>query len=238
MSILVDTRYRTDRVELMDDFALDGPVLHDTLDKLTGINRWLGGKGPTINGLKYLLKDHPKEKPVTCIDLGCGDGDMLRRVANFGQAAGYTFNLIGVDANRNTVAYGENLSANYPNIRFVCCDVFSDEFRSLEYDVVLSTLFLHHFKEEEVSKLLELLMKKATIGVVVNDLHRHPLAYYLFRMLCVLISNSMVKEDGLTSILRGFKREDLQRISEGAGVKSRIRWKWAFRYQWIIEQRR
>lgn len=236
MSILVDTRYRSDKLELMDDFSIEGPVLHDTLDKLTGINKWLGGRGVTMSGLKYLLKDHKKDRPITCIDLGCGDGDMLRKVARYGQKEGIDFRLVGVDANQNTVAYGRKLSADFSNIEYVCCDVFSEEFNSMDYDIVLATLFLHHFSEEEVLRLLKLLMAKASIGIVVNDLHRNRLAYYLFNLLCLTISNPMVRDDGLTSILRGFKRSDLDNMSEEIGAAYKVSWKWAFRYQWIIEK--
>lgn len=238
MSILVDTKYRSDKLELMDDFSIEGPVLHDTLDKLTGINKWLGGRSVTMSGLKHLLRNHKKDQPITCIDLGCGDGDMLRKVANYGRKSGIDFKLIGVDANENTVAYGRKLSAEFPNIDYVCCDVFSEEFNALKYDIVLATLFLHHFSEDEVLSLLKLLMANASVGIVVNDLHRHRLAYYLFTMLCLTIPNTMVKEDGLTSILRGFKRTDLEKMSQYVGASYRISWKWAFRYQWIIEQER
>ena len=100
---------------------------------------------------------------------------------------------------------------------------------------MLTTLFLHHFKEGELVRLLSQVRKKTSIGIVVNDLHRHPLAYYLFKLLSLTIKNEMVKQDGLTSILRGFKKEELEEISKQLKANSTIHWKWAFRYQWIIE---
>jgi hypothetical protein len=45
----------------------------------------------------------------------------------------------------------------------------------------------------------------------------------------------MIIEDGLTSVLRGFKRVDLERISDKINVKPNISWKWAFRYLWILK---
>jgi hypothetical protein len=99
----------------------------------------------------------------------------------------------------------------------------------------LTTLFLHHFKENELVNLLSQIRQKTSLGIVVNDLHRHPIAYYLFKLLSLVIKNEMVKQDGLTSILRGFKKEELEEISEKIKVKSQIQWKWAFRYQWIIQ---
>lgn len=235
MSLLINTKQRTDAVELMDDFSINGHVLHRTLDTLAHINRWLGGNMVTMNGLKKVIKNHPKEESLTIIDLGCGGGDILRKVANYGKKEGYIFKLIGIDANKDAVVYARQLSKNYPEISFIDCDIFSDEFESLQYDVVLTTLFLHHFKEKQIINILSANKKKAKLGIVVNDLHRNPLAYYLFKLVCLTIKNKMIIEDGLTSILRGFKRKELENLSKELQVTPQIKWKWAFRYQWIIQ---
>lgn len=234
MSILVDTTYRTDAEEIMDDFSIDGPLLHDTLDTLAKINTWLGGNKVTIDGLKIVLKDHPKSKPITIVDLGCGGGDILRDVSEFGKKHGYHFNLIGIDANAEAVRYANQLSGEYDHLEFQQIDITTEEFDLLKYDVVLCTLFLHHFKNEQLFQLLQKLKDRAKIGVVVNDLHRHRLAYYLFKLITLPVKNQMIIEDGLTSVLRGFKRKDLVNFSEKLGVKYQLKWKWAFRWQWVI----
>ena len=99
MSFFINTKFRTDKEELMDDFSIGGDLLRDTLNTLENINRWLGGNKVTLNGLKILLKNHTKEYKITIIDIGCGHGDILRDVANFGRKAQFHFQLIGVDAN-------------------------------------------------------------------------------------------------------------------------------------------
>ncbi len=235
MSILVNTTSRSDKEEIMDDFDYQGPILQDSLDKLAKINRWLGGNKVTIKGLKLLLKNHPKSKPLTIIDLGCGSGDILRQVAEFGRENGYNFELIGIDANVHTVQYAKELSQSYGNVDFIAMDIFSEAFENLNYDVVLTTLFLHHFKNEQLVSFLKPVAKKAELGIVVNDLHRHKMAYYLFKLLCTTIKNKTIIEDGLTSVLRGFKKTELIEISEQLGVSYKIKWKWAFRYQWILQ---
>lgn len=235
MSLLINTKQRTDAVELMDDFSINGKILHDTLDTLANINKWLGGNIVTMNGLKKVIKNHPKKEPLTIIDLGCGGGDILRKVANYGKKEGYIFKLIGIDANKDAMVYARQLSKNYPEISFIDCDIFSDEFESLQYDVVLTTLFLHHFKEDQIINILSRTRQKAKLGIVVNDLHRTRLAYYLFKLVCLTIKNQMVIDDGLTSILRGFKRKELENLSKELQVTPQIMWKWAFRYQWIIQ---
>ncbi|QHI39104.1 Ubiquinone biosynthesis O-methyltransferase [Kordia antarctica] len=237
MSLFINTKHRTDEVEIMDDFSINGDILHKTLDTLARINKWLGGNHVTISGLKKMLKGHSKTMPITIIDLGCGGGDILRRIASYGKKEGYTFKLIGIDANKDAVAYASHLSKDYENISFIACDIFSEEFEALKYDLVLSTLFLHHFKEEQILDILSKAKKKAKLGIIVNDLHRHPMAYYLFKLVCLTIKNRMIIEDGLTSILRGFKREELTSFSNKLQVKPQIKWKWAFRYQWIIQNK-
>ena len=234
MALFVDTTYRSNKTEIMDDFSMKGDLLRDTLDKLGNINKWLGGNRVTLSGVKRLLKGKSKDKTYTIIDLGCGHGDILRLVADFGRKNSSKLRLIGVDANQDAIDYASELSADYPEIRFENHDIFSKEFQNLDYDIVLATLFLHHFKTEELEVLLKQLSGKAKLGLVINDLQRSEMAYGLFKLLSLVISNQMIVEDGLTSILRAFKRKDLENLSQKLNLKSQILWKWAFRYQWLI----
>jgi len=68
----------------MDDLNMTGDVLIDSLDKIATINQWLGGNQVALNGLKLLLKNHPNEEELSIVDLGCGNGDILREIAKFG----------------------------------------------------------------------------------------------------------------------------------------------------------
>ena len=236
MSFLVDTSHRSSEMEIMDDFTMEGVLFRDTLDKLEIINRFLGGNSVTINGLKNLLKNQSKNKTITIVDLGCGNGDILRDVAKFGRKNNYSFNLIGIDANLAAIEYAKELSKEYSELSFKTIDILSEDFKKQSYDVVLCTLFLHHFKNEELISFLKTTTNKATIGVVVNDLHRHKLAYYLFKLIGFFIKNKMVRQDGLTSVLRAFKRKDLENIAKEIKVHFSIQWKWAFRYLWILKK--
>lgn len=235
MSLFVDTTYRSNEPELMDDFSMKGELLRDTLDKLGKINKWLGGNHVTLNGLKKVLIDQPKNKLITIIDLGCGHGEILRLIGDYGRQEGYKFKLIGIDANQDAIDYAIELSQDYEELTFENINIFSEEFQDLDYDVVLSTLFLHHFNQDEIHNLLKIITSKAKLGIVVNDLHRNKVAYGLFKLLGLVISNHMIVQDGLTSILRAFKRDELENIAKQLNLKSQICWKWAFRYQWLIK---
>ncbi|UJH91610.1 hypothetical protein LZ575_02570 [Antarcticibacterium sp. 1MA-6-2] len=78
---------RTNRAEIMDDFDLQGDELENTLEDLDKINRWLGGNKVTVQGVRKLLKSYPKDKPVHIADVGCGNGTMLKEIANWGRSA-------------------------------------------------------------------------------------------------------------------------------------------------------
>jgi 2-polyprenyl-3-methyl-5-hydroxy-6-metoxy-1,4-benzoquinol methylase len=234
--MFIDTRNRSTKIEIMDDLDMSGETLINSLDQLANINKWLGGNHTTLDSLKTILKTNPKDKMISIVDLGCGNGDMLRKVAHFGKKNGYKFDLLGIDANQATIDYAIQLSANFPEITYKKEDVLSEEFATHTYDIAMCTLFLHHFEDPIALDFIQTLLKNAKIGVVINDLHRHWLAYYLFKLLTSVVGNEMTREDGLTSILKGFKRQDLDRFSKKINFKSTITWRWAFRYQWIINK--
>ena len=232
----INTTYRTEESEIMDDFTLEGEELKDALDKIAKINQLLGGNKLTLSGLKKLLPN--KNQLVTIIDVGCGNGDMLRQIADYGKANGYNLNLIGIDANAFTIKYASQLSSDYPNINYLCEDIFTINSVALKCDIFLCTLTLHHFKDEEIIELLTIFKNNSILGIVINDLQRSSIDYRLFQLLCVTFQlNKMSREDGLVSILRGFKKQELIQFSEKLNFKKyTIHWKWAFRYQWIIQK--
>lgn len=236
--MFINTKYRSDEPEIMDDFRMEGEILRDALDKIAKINQLLGGNSLTLRGVQQLIVNVPKETEITILDVGCGNGDMLRALANYGLKQHLNLRLIGIDANNFTINHARKLSVDYPNIRFECENVFGKNFAELKYDIVLSTLTLHHFKNEEIVQLMTIFNSNSRLGIVINDLHRSSIAYRLFEVLCMVFRlNSMSREDGLVSILRGFKKEDLINFSKKLKLSNyKIEWKWAFRYQWIISK--
>ena len=234
--MLVNTHSRSDSVEIMDDFELEGELLKDALDKIAGINRLLGGNKVTLDGVEMLIKGKNIHSEIRILDVGCGNGDMLRALSDYAREKGLKFKLLGMDANQYTINHAEHLSQDYPNVSFQCADIFNEIKQDRHFDVILCTLTLHHFKDDEIIKLINGLRKQAKIGIVINDLHRSKLAYYLFIMVCGIFRlNKMSKDDGLVSILRGFKMNDIMHYADCLNIDRYIlRWRWAFRYQWII----
>ena len=236
--MFINTKYRTDEPEAMDDFAMKGKILWDALDKIAKINQLLGGNQLTLRGVQDLIKNSSKSEEIRIVDVGCGNGDMLRTLADFGLKNNLKFRLIGIDANNFTIDHAQKLSEKYSNISYRYQDIFDKPFEELKYDIVLCTLTLHHFKENEIIHLLNVFNANSTIGIVINDLQRSVIAYRLFQALCLVFClNKISREDGLISILRGFKKEELISFSLRLNFNNyKIHWKWAFRYQWIIKK--
>lgn len=223
----------------MDDFELQGAELQKTLEDLDNINKWLGGNRITLRGIKELLRNREKNDVIRIVDVGCGNGTMLREIAKWGRAENYKFRLTGIDANPHAVQIAQNKSTSFPEIRFSTQNIFSESYKNKEFDIVLCTLTLHHFEDKEISTILNIFYEQAKFGIVINDLHRSRQAYYLFRGFCLLfIRNEIARKDGLISILRGFKKKDLEILALDIPAQHQeISWKWAFRYRWIIKKR-
>ncbi|HJT74066.1 MAG TPA: methyltransferase domain-containing protein [Chitinophaga sp.] len=234
--MFVDTSRRIIAPEIMDDLQMEGELLKETLNQIAGINRVLGGNSITSGGVRALLKKIPLQQEVLIADVGCGNGDMLRALADVARRAGRRFRLIGIDANAFTISYAKELSAEYPEITYHCMDILSPLFGQLKYDIALCTLTLHHFEEGEILQLMDIFRRNAGIGIVVNDLHRNAIAYRLFHLFGRIAGlNSMARYDGAVSILRGFKKREIKQLSQKLNINQyTLKWKWAFRYQWVI----
>lgn len=233
--MIVNTQYRTQEAEIMDDFSLQGEELREALDQIARINQLLGGNKVTLEGIKKVIPSN-KTETITIADIGCGNGDMLRMLSDFAQKNKLDFKLIGIDANEFTINYAKKLSVNYPNIDYQCVDIFSEDFKTLKFDIIVCTLTLHHFTNEQILNIITTFRDNAKTGIIINDLHRSKLAYRLFELICFIFKlNRMSRQDGLISILRGFKKNELEEFSKKLNLKNyNINWKWAFRYQWII----
>lgn len=230
------TKYRSTQDEILDSFDIHGPEMEVMLDDLKTVNKILGGQHVTLQGIALLLKNFTKDKTITILDIGCGDGEMLRKIAEFGKERSFQFKLIGIDGNEHIIKIAEEKSITYPNISFHVKDIFSESPLAPEYDIALCTLFLHHFKNEGVIAILKKLSTEAKLGVIVNDLHRSRLAFWLFKgFSSIFIKSKIAKHDGLVSVARGFKRKELIKLTaQIPEITSKVTWKWAFRWQWIL----
>ncbi|MFD2203684.1 methyltransferase domain-containing protein [Shivajiella indica] len=220
--------------EIMDDLEVDGPVLVQTLKELRTINKLLGGNYVTTSALKKIIENSP-DKSFTIADIGCGGGDMIRVMANWAKSINLNCHFIGIDANPNTIAAARENLADLKNVSFQVQNVFEKSFLDQKVDIISCTLFTHHFTDKELINLFSTFIIKAKIALVINDLHRHPLAFYSIKLLTALFSHSpMVKNDGPLSVLRSFRKKEIEYLMKASGFKNfEISWHWAFRWKII-----
>ncbi len=235
--MLVDLIHRSDEKELMDDPLLEEKALKIALSDISRVNSMLGGNSITINAVHKLLKNSERDKEVVILDLGCGDGEMLRNISDSFRNQNIKIKLIGVDLNEKSLIYAKELSGAYPEITFLHLNLLEIDQEAFSCDVIICTLTLHHLTCEEIKRVIKKSVKLASTGVIINDLQRSKLAYYLFRLFSFFfIKGHVAKNDGLISIKRGFKKQELVRYATTLDLKRyHIDWKWAFRYRWIIE---
>ncbi len=228
---------RSEETELMDDLELSNDDLRRNLDELETINYWLGGHKVVLNALQKLLPELRKlNRPITVADVGCGGGDMLREIAKWARKQKLETALTGVDANQFMLDYAAPKCHEFPNITFQQNNIFSEDFKQQKFDILTCSLFCHHFPDPELGRLLKQLYSQATTAVIINDLHRHPLAYYSIKAITQLFSRSyLVKNDAPLSVLRAFHRAELEAILKNAGLSNyQLKWYWAFRWQLIL----
>jgi ubiquinone/menaquinone biosynthesis C-methylase UbiE len=231
---MVDLSFRSEEEEIMDDLSDNSPSLHRALKELDIINKWLGGNAITLNAtFKNLLKDPQKTYKIA--DLGCGSGEILLRVAKWARKHNIKVELMGFDANPNVIDYAEKHCAGYPEISFHTENILEEAFQSRSFDVLLCTLFLHHFKDELLIPLMAQFKKQSDV-VIINDLHRHWFAYYSILWITRLFSKStMVQNDACLSVWRSFTKEDWRGILSKANIEYySIQWRWAFRWKLIF----
>ncbi len=216
--------------ELLDEPYIPKALLFQNLRELDVVNRTLGGNSVSIKGIKKLVKD--KTKIYTIADIGCGGGDILIHIARWARKNHFQVQLIGVDINTDAVDYVKANSEKYPEITAIAC-TYQDFFKNgHQVDIVHCSLFCHHLNDVELTELLRQVKQHAATGFIINDLHRHWFAYYSIKFLTRLLNgSSLVKNDAPLSVLRGFKKAELQAFVSAAGImNAKIKWKWAFRY--------
>ncbi len=227
-----DFSHRSVENEMMDDFSLDHTIIDPIMDELEVVNKLLGGYSVFFDAFRRLKI----QNGMTISDWGCGGGDSLRVIAKWARKRNLKITLIGVDATTSAIEYARKKSKDYPEISYILEDVMNDSLKTNQFDIVISSLFTHHFQDESWIKLIQKMNDCARYSVIINDLHRHWFAYYSIGILTRFFSKSeMVKHDSKVSVLRSFKKKELKIMLEKGGIRNyTLKWMWAFRWQVII----
>lgn len=220
----------------MDNVALADPVHRRALVGLKRLNGLCRSDAALWPVLKELAPPSARTT-LRVLDVACGGGDNICRLALRARRAGLNVELHGIDRSDTAIQVSRELAKihNLKNVNFFSLDIDESPLPD-DYDVVMCSLFLHHLDESRVVGLLKRMAAAARKRVVVSDLQRTTIGYCLAWLGCHLLSRSyIVHQDGPQSVVAAFSRREISRLAEQAGLSSaRIfsHWPQRFLLQW------
>lgn len=227
-----DLASRSTQPEWMDDPAVDAGTFHDCLADLVKVNGWTLARPPTLARLARATRGWPKGAAFTLVDVGYGQGDMLRAIHRWATRRGFQPKLIGVDLSPWSAPAARAATPPDMVIDYRTGDVFEARFDTAP-DFIVSSLVAHHLTDAQLVTFLRWMEATAAKAWFVNDLHRHVIAYHGFRLLAGTMRwHPMVRHDGAVSVTRSFRRADWERLIAQAGLDRAalsLRWHIPFR---------
>ena len=203
--------HRSQAEELMDADDLDAATYAAVVGDLATVNSVTLARRPTFD---FLARATKGRACFRLLDVGFGDGDMLRRIARWATARGVDVDLVGVDLNPRSE---QAARAHGGPIRYVTGDYadLADE----PWDVIVSSLVAHHMTHAQLVAFLRFMERHATAGWFVNDLHRHGFAHWGFPILARIARwHPIVRHDGTLSIARSYRPDEWPPILAEAGI--------------------
>lgn len=201
--------------ELMDDPALDPAVYTQVLHDLAKVNRITMAHRPT---LAFLDRAVGGRKSFRLLDVGFGDGDMLRQIAGWAAKRGIAAELVGIDLNANSVAAAREATPASLPITYRAGD-YAD-LAGEGFDCIVSSLVAHHMTRSQLLEFLRFMDREAAAGWLVNDLHRHGFAYLGWPVLARVMGwHRIVRHDGHLSIARSYRPQEWPELLDAAGVR-------------------
>jgi 2-polyprenyl-3-methyl-5-hydroxy-6-metoxy-1,4-benzoquinol methylase len=221
----LDFTRRADLPEIMDDAGLDPATYAAVIADLARVNSITRARPPT---LAWLKRQTAGMAGFTLVDVGFGHGDMLRDIAGWARQQGIAARLIGVDLNPRSAPVAAAATDPALGVTYVTGRA---EALEVQPDFIISSLVAHHMDDDALVAFIRWMAVAATRGWLINDLHRHIVAWAGFRALAgVLGWHPIVAHDGALSVRRAFSRADWTRLLGAAGVAAQVRWHMPFRW--------
>ena len=209
---------RSTATERMDDPDLPAETYDAVLADLARINRLTLAARPTLD---FLVRGARGMDRFSLLDVGFGQGDMLRAIADWAEAQGKAVDLVGVDLNPRSVAAARAATPAGAPIQYRTGDYADDMGR--RWDFVISSLVAHHMTHDELVLFLRFMESEARAGWFVNDLHRHTLSYMGYPLLARLARvHPIVRSDGRTSIARAYRPQEWRALLDEAEVSGAV----------------
>lgn len=205
--------------ELLDAGEGTDDDVAQNLSDLRRINRFLGGTKVVLKALSSLAQNN-NTKHLSLLDVGTGSADIPGEVIRWCDERGINANVSALDISERNLRIARSRLGVSDKIQFVRADCLMLPFAERSFDFVTASLFLHHFQDEDVVRLLSAFAKVARRAVIVNDLVRNMVPYYFTRLTGPFLATSfLTRNDGPVSVLRGFTIDELKDLSERAGLR-------------------
>lgn len=219
---------RTYTKELLDAEDIPFADIRQNMQELNTINSWLGGHAITVKGFEKIASDKPE---ITVCEIGCGGGDNLAAIVRWCHKHKIGINCIGIDWKESCIAVARENPFFTGKDQWIVADYAMVNFEK-KPDIIFSSLFCHHFTEEQLVFQLGWMRDNSLQGFFINDLHRHWLAHDSIAFLTKWFSSSyLVKNDAPLSVARGFVKKEWVDLCKNAGIQNpEISWQWAFRH--------
>ncbi|MBP2000122.1 2-polyprenyl-3-methyl-5-hydroxy-6-metoxy-1,4-benzoquinol methylase [Paenibacillus shirakamiensis] len=227
---------RAQEDELMDDFSLGGEELIEALEHLRRLNRIFAAPGPTIYGVEKLWEAIGKPSTLSILDVGAGSGDVNHKLLQWADQKGIQLEVTLVDMTAEACAEAIRQFHNESRVKVLQADV--KELPRRMADIVTGSQFVHHFSGDSLVEIVSHMLKASKYGVVINDIHRHPISYTAVWLMTRLISrNRYIRHDGPLSVAKGFTNRDWQELKQRLDHDSMTyTWQPLFRYSVVIPQ--
>ncbi len=193
------------------------------LRDIAQMNRLLRGAAPTLAFIDRVVRTRGVGyEPLHVVDVGCGDGEMLRRIARWAAKRSVPVRLTGVDMNpyaaRAARERDREQRVSAKTVTWVTANALKVELEA-PVDVVISSLFTHHLTDAEIVRFLRWMENTARWGWMIDDLRRSARSHRLFGWLARAMRwHRFVVHDGPVSIRRAFVAKDWEGMLRAAGI--------------------
>ncbi len=211
--------HRVVDAEIMDQNGLDEESHRQALAGLRRVNSISRSANILWKKLQEVMRER-KLSALSVLDLACGGGDIVHRLAKTASSQRVSMTFHGWDKSATAVAIANSTAqhAEIGNAEFFTRDVFAES-NGERYDVVMCTLFLHHLKRNDALQFLQRMKNLSTYAILDDDLHRSRIGYWMAYCGCRILSrSSIVHFDGPASVKAAFTVEEASQLADEAGL--------------------
>lgn len=217
------TAYRLEKrvrePEIMDDPGLEERRHFDALEGLARLNRLSAGARHLWPPIRRLAGQLGTDR-LRVLDVATGSGDIPIALWRKARRGGLNLEVTGIDISPQAVHFARERAARHEaDVSFAVGDALSDE-PPQEYDVVISSQFLHHLDDTQACRLLRAMATSARHLVLVSDLRRSALNLLMVRIGAWLVTRSrVVHVDGARSVKAAFRPREVLALAKAAGLR-------------------